>query len=169
MEILYALGTVGAFSIINRLRGTSTWRKSLGLPGHSRWYAAILTFLVLGQMAGPILAALGTTAYLMWSLPPWGRWYDLGRYIEPDRKITKFEEIIEKLSRGDEHTALLLRHMVCLIPAAVLLSPYMILLAPTLVLITELSLRVRPVDGVAYAEYFHGAVWGVAFLMVLGG
>ena len=125
--------------------------------------------LTLWIMVGPTLAAQGAAAYLAWAIPPWGRWYDLGRYVVPDRKITKFEEIIEKVSGGDEHTALLLRHWVCLLPAAILLTPFMLLLSPILVAISELSYRFRPVDGAAYAEIAHGAAWGVAFLMVVYG
>ena len=180
---------VAASATLNRIRGD----KSLLGIGKSLWYVAPLYGLAGFLLAGlPWLAgvALGGV-YLIWALPPWGRWFGLGRAPVPQRAASWYELLIERLT-VTVHGRFLIRHAV-LLPFLVLLAYWSVpwalsgLLLPFLFVGTyEAFWRVydlrfwlaerpawdhwlRPVAlaPTAYAEAAVGGLWGV--YAVLGG
>lgn len=118
---------VPALGFINKVRGGGIWPK-IGLI-HNRYWAALLTLLpamlALRSWGGGILFTL---CWLVWSIPPWGRWFTLGRYTRHDlevrtkRNASVFERLIEA-GGGNDHTCFWLRHMVCILPMAIFFGP----------------------------------------------
>ncbi len=100
---------IAASALLNRIRGD---KSILGI-GKSLWYAApvigLLGFLLAGLTVAQGAALAGV--YLAWALPPWGRWFGLGRAPLPDRAASWFEVLIERLSTRI-HGRFLLRHAV---------------------------------------------------------
>ena len=175
---------VALSAALNRIRGD----KSLLGIGKSLWYAAPLYGLAGFLLAGlPWLAgaALGGV-YLIWALPPWGRWFGLGRAPLPQRDPSWFELLVERLSTR-VHGRFLIRHAV-LLPFLVLFAfwsvPWALIgLALPFVFVAcyEICWQVHDrwvaLDGTflrpvalaptVYAEALVGGVWGA--YAVLGG
>ncbi len=159
-QMTYEFLVIPACALLNRVRGTD-WLKRIGLPGHGRLYVSpIIAGLAYLIGSSPWIGLV----YFVWSLFPWGRWQDLGRLpegfgregIEPDA----FEKIINALSFGSDHVALLLRHSLAL-PVAYFLWPWGLLFPPLAVLSYELGWRVTPKAPILTAELLTGALWGV--------
>jgi hypothetical protein len=144
-------------ALLNRVRGTD-WLNRLGLPGHARLYVSpAIAALAWAAHSSPWLGAI----YLVWSWPPWGRWFDLGRLPEgyahpvPDA----FERAIEACSFGSDYVALLIRHSLAL-PVAYFVWPWGLLFPPLAVGAYELGWRVTPQAPILTAELLVGVLWG---------
>jgi hypothetical protein len=152
-------------AILNRVRGTDTLKR-LGLPGHGRLYVspaiAALAWLV---GSSPWIGAV----YLLWSLPAWGRWQDLGRlpddFAREGVKPDLFERLIEACSFGSDYVALFLRHSLAL-PVAYFVWPWGLAFPFVAVGAYELGWRVTPKAPILTAELIVGALWGA--LICLG-
>ncbi len=154
---MLALGLIGA--AVNHARGGG-FGASL-LPGHARFYAAPAMGLASFPFVGPLDGFLVALCFLVWSLAPWGRWYDLGR-LSPtyvDREETWFEAAVMRVA-GNDHIAFTVRNLVCLLPAAILLSPLFLLLAPAMTLAYEVAWRATPSAPIRTGELITGAMWG---------
>ena len=114
-----ALITLAITSALNRVRGGGLG--AAHLPGHPRVYVAPVIGLLAGILNnGWLIGVVAGLGYFIWSLPPWGRWYTLGRMPrtisgQPDA----FEIWVERISDGDDrndHLALLIRHALGILP-----------------------------------------------------
>jgi hypothetical protein len=115
--MVWAALVVACSAALNRVRGD----KSLLNLGKSLWYVAPV-FGVVGLFAGlslPQGAALAGL-YLGWALPPWGRWFGLGRAPLPQRSASWFETLVERIT-GPVHGRFLIRHAV-LVPGLAVLA-----------------------------------------------
>jgi hypothetical protein len=151
---------------LNRVRGTDTL-KGLGLPGHGRLYVSpVIAGLAWLAGSSPWIGAI----YLLWSLPAWGRWQDLGRlpddFAREGVKPDAFEAVINKLSFGSDYVALFLRHSLGT-PVAYFVWPWGLAFPFLAVGAYELGWRVTPKAPILTAELIVGAVWGG--LICLGG
>jgi hypothetical protein len=139
------------------------------LPGRALFYVAPLVGLIATAVNGWALGLVFGAGYLLWGVPAWGRWYDLGRMEAPQDRPDPFERGIEAISFGRDHVALFWRHMFGVAPmtcglayltgdlSALLLAP---LFASATVVAYDLAWCLWPRSPVIYAEYMNGAMWG---------
>lgn len=157
---------IPACALLNRVRGTD-FLKNLGLPGHGRLYVSpVIAGLAYLVGASPWIGLV----YFVWSLMPWGRWFDLGRLPDDFGRENKppdaFERVINKISFGNDHVALLLRHSLAL-PVAYFVWPWGLLFPPLALAAYEIGWLVTPKAPILTAELLTGALWGA--LIYLGG
>jgi hypothetical protein len=146
-------------SLLNRVRGTDVLKR-IHLPGHGRLYVSpAIALLAYFAGSSPWIGAI----YLLWSLPAWGRWQDLGRLpddfgregVKPDL----FERLIDACSFGSDYVALFLRHSLAL-PVAYFVWPWGLAFPLLAVGAYELGWRVTPKAPILTAELIVGAAWG---------
>lgn len=119
--MLAAFLVIPAMGFINKVRGGGIWPK-IGLI-HNRYWATLMTLLPAGLLGSFGAAILWTLCWMIWTIPPWGRWFTLGRYtrheleIRTGRNASVFERLIEATG-GNDHTCFWLRHMVAIVPMA---------------------------------------------------
>lgn len=159
-----------ALIAVNRARGDDRWKPSW-LPGRALFYAAGAVGLVSLLVAPPLLAIAWALTYLVWGLPPWGRWYDLGRLPDDFGRHSPpnlFERWVAELAAGVDHTALFLRHF-AIVPGLLLVASLVeawwlpligIPFAVVVVLAYETGWRLWPKQPILLAELLTGAIWG---------
>lgn len=150
-------------AVLNHMRGGGFGASIL--PGHPRFYAAPVVAFISFPFVGPLDAFFVGISYLIWSLAPWGRFYDLGR-LQPSYSPTEegwFEAGILKLA-GNDHIAFTLRNAICLLPAALLMGPSVMLLAPLITVAYEIGWRITPTAPIRTGELITGALWGAAII-----
>lgn len=158
-------------AVINRLRGDGSWLPD-PLPGRALYYCAALVGGASLLVADPRPALAWALAYLIWGSFAWGRWFDLGRLPDNhgrDAPAKGLEGFIDKLGRGNDHYAFLIRQVLFLVPALALVSVAIMSWVP-LVLSTpfalailgayELGWRLTPKQPILTAEVITGALWG---------
>jgi len=173
------LVTLPLFAAFNRMRGDDTWMGNL--PGRALYYVAGLVGCIAHGFLPPLAALAFALTYLVWGAPAWGRFYDLGRLppdfaregIEPDLQ----ERFLSWISRGNDHTALFIRH--CYVLPGLVVTGYILdkaWLAPMAgtfaVLATlayEFAWRVRPGNPIWVAELLTGALWGLLLIVAANG
>lgn len=163
--ILLAL-SVPLFAILNRVRGGGFGGHNL--PGHPRFYvsAAIAGWAFL-FVSWPKALAFGI-CYLLWSMLPWGRWYDLGRLPSDfiKREPDWFEKLINKVTDND-HVAFTIRNTIAILPAIIFISPWFAILPVAQTACYELGWRFRSNEPIQAAEIATGAVWGLLFALTI--
>jgi hypothetical protein len=147
---------VVAMALINHARGGGFFADRL--PGHPRFYAAPAAAFVCAIFVGPFDALLVGVSYLVWSIAPWGSWFQLGRGTHPDESW--FEAVVSKVSFGSDHVAFTLRNFVCLTPAAILISPLFLALSIVQTAAYEAGWRMTPAAPIRTGELLTGAAWG---------
>jgi hypothetical protein len=132
--------------LLNRVRGGGLWigtylRENLRVK--PLFVVTPLVGLLALSAGSPWLVAITTAAaYLVWALPAWGRWFDLGNL--PDgyaREAGKYADPLEKWIDQQETNdmgKMVLRHSIMLTVAAVMIaiaaqSAVPLVLAPLLV------------------------------------
>lgn len=169
--VLFFLGMM----LINRLRGDKDlWIKFF--PGKALYYVLPL-FFGLSYLILPLIPALLMTfTYMVWAIPPWGRWFDLHRMDAFPRKDPSiFEKVIEKISFGSDHLAFFIRMLFVLIGLSIYAyfvthSPvtllYGIVFAAMVVVIYEFSWRVLPRYPIFLAELLTGGLWATLIILL---
>ena len=153
---------IPALAVLNRVRGGGFWADRL--PGHPRFYVApAIAVLCLPVM--PWLKAVEAGAcYLVWSFLPWGHLMCLGKFIPP-RPMSPIESSCLEVVKGDYLVALMLLHLIGLLPMAFLVSPLAFLAPIPIGLSYALGWSVTPATAIRTAEILVGAVWGVLLLV----
>jgi hypothetical protein len=171
---------IPGFAIINHFRGGGVL---IGLapltdrlPGRPIFWAAPLAGLLSLLVFEPLWAAYFGFCYLIWGIPPWGRWFDLERMPDafPYRPL-KWEERITARWHLNDYWAFTLRNSICWVPTA-LISPWFLLLGPIQTGAYEVGWRVRPFThddkgnvtgggGIPAAELIFGAVIGCSLFI----
>lgn len=160
---------------LNRMRGDDRWMPSW-LPGRSLYYVApVIGAAALLIVPWPAALAVAV-AYFFWAVWPWGRWFDLGRLPAPIAPTgDDFEIFIERIAGGNDHLALLMRHMMavpgilligCFVPAWSLgLTFGLALLVPVAITAAyELAWRAQPSNPIWLAELAAGVIWAGVIL-----
>ena len=164
--------------ILNRVRGG-------GLYGHlipfKALYAVAPCVGLVALLAGhPWTVSLTfAIAYLLWALPAWGRWFDLG-YLpdnygrDPDHYADPLERWIDKRS-GDDLEAMILRHgimgsLAMFLVFIVALNPFYLVLVPVLpwLIVNSYVMAWRhaePDMAIPAAEILTGMSWGVVICL----
>lgn len=158
---MFDLLLVPAMALVNRARGGGLYADRL--PGHPRYYMAVLVAALTFPFIGPIDAVAVAISWLAWAMLPWGRWFDLDR-MPPDavqRTPNAFENLINRLP--NDHVRFTARNLIALIPASVLISPLMLALALVQTAAYEFGWRTTPKTPTVTGEWITGAAWG-AFL-----
>lgn len=178
------------FAALNRMRGDDRWmrktrvhpQQELGpqwLPGRPLYYVAPVVGLLALFVLPPLAAAAFGLAYLIWGTLAWGRWYDLGRmpdnYNRVGQDLDPYEAIVEKLSWGSDHVAMIWRHLMIAPGLALVgfaIGDYSVLfLAPVfagfVVMAYETAWQNDPAEPILSAEIFTGVIWGL-LLIILG-
>lgn len=159
---------------LNRARGDATWLDWLRLPGRTIYYVAPLVGLLAWAIHPPLVAAAWGAAYLIWGVPAWGRWFDLGRLPQPSDDPDELEAAIEQWSGGSDHLALFLRHLLFIIPGLALVSlasgdwlaiGVAVPAAALFVLAYEGAWRWAPRQPILAAELIVGALWAGLILL----
>lgn len=149
----------------NRMRGGGCPFISR-LPGHPRFYAAGIVG-ALSMWWGLVAALTAGACFLAWSALPWGRWYDLGALEgHPNRPMSPFEALLERLTGEEDALTFTLRNLLALVPAAVLISPLFLTLALFQTAAYGVGWKMAPAAPIRLAEYLTGTLWGV-FLWAL--
>lgn len=155
-------------AVLNRARGDDRWMPAW-LPGRALWYVApVMGALAWWATDNWLKAMWFSVAYLIWAVPSWGHWIDLGRKPVLDRKPDRFERAVDYIANDNDHVALFIRHLLVL-PAAILLPYGMIwttFIAAAFVLMYEISWRVTDKYPIVLAEILVGALWGVMILVM---
>lgn len=165
-----------AMTLLNRVRGlTFEW-----LPGRNIYFVApMVGVLRYGQTLEILTSVAFGVGYLLWGSAPWGRWYDLGRLpVEHGREHiapNAYEKIVQAISFGSDHLALLVRHFSGLLPLFLFLGlrahalelwvAYTLLAAILIVTAYELAWRIRPSKPIIIAELQVGFLWGFLILI----
>ena len=142
-----------ACAALNRARGDDRWMMGR-LPGRALYYVAP----AIGFLAWDWRFAL---AYLVWGIPSWGHWFDLGRMPPLDRKPDPVGRVIESVSFGSDHLAMLWRHALAVPLLGWMAGPWALLCPLAVVAVYEAAWRVRPSNPIIVAELLTGAVWGL--------
>lgn len=160
-------------ALLNRVRGDRSLLPSWA-RGRALWYVSPAIGVVALSTTRPLTAGAIALAYLLWALPAWGRWYDLGRLPAPDRSPDVFEAGIEFLAGDHDHLALLIRFVVTLAPGLALVG---LTVGEPSVALASMPMAILMLGGYAFAwrfcgfyaipvaELLAGAVWG---LLILG-
>lgn len=160
-----ALAFVAFCGALNRARGGGLWADRL--PGHPRYYVAAALALAAALVVGPMDAALVGVSYLVWSILPHGRWYDLGRL--PDnfvgRKPSDFEILVGRLP--NDHARFLTRNLIGLLPAMVLLHPAFAFLAVWQSASYEIGWTVTAKSPITIGEVLTGIGWGLWIALLI--
>lgn len=131
---------------LNRARGDARWMPAW-LPGRALWYAAPALGLVAVLAQPPLSAVAIAVAYLLWGVPAWAEFYDLGRLPG---------------ARGD-HLRFFLR-MLLAVPVLLVFGWWGALLGVLFAALSlaayELAWRWRPANPIWLAELATGALWG---------
>lgn len=151
-----------SIAILNRMRGDDRWMPSW-LPGRALYYVAPLVGVIAWLFtSSPIAGAYIAACYLLWGLPPWGHWIDLGRKPALEREPSAFERAINAASGGDDHVALFIRHCLAL-PVALVCWPAVV--APLLFTAAyEIGWRTTKAYPIVVAELIVGALWGLIII-----
>lgn len=157
-----------ALAALNRARGDDTWLTWLRLPGRALWYVAPVVGLLVWTIHPLPVAAAWALAYLVWAVPAWGRWYDLGRLPPPVDGADPVERVIARLAGSSDHTALFIRHLF-IVPGLALVSlassswwpiGAAIPAAALIVGTYEAAWRWAPRQPILVAELIVGVIWG---------
>jgi hypothetical protein len=148
--------------VLNRARGGGLWADHL--PGHPRFYAAPAMMLAAIPVVGPLDAFYLGVSYLVWSLLPWGNWYDLGR-LPPREPRNDFEILVGRLP--NDYARFTARNFIGLLPAAVLLSPVFLILAIWQIASYEIGWTVTAKQPITIGEVLTGLGWGLWVVLFL--
>lgn len=163
-------------SIINKFRGGGFY--AYLLPGAPRYYAFIfmgLLFFINHQQIKE--AVLFSLFWLVWSIPPWGRYYTLGRMPREisTRSPSFFELEVEKTISDinnryiEDHFLFFIRNLLSLSPFIYFSLELPLIIAIFISFSYELAWRISPDNkdnkAINYAEYFTGFIWGVVILL----
>jgi hypothetical protein len=156
-------------AIMNRIRGGGFGAEKL--PLHPRYYVTAALFGMFLAITGPLFALKVSVSYLMWCLPPWGRWYTMDwvpmQQGPMDRPPSWFEKAIEAVTVS-QMEAFALRQIIGFVPAAILLTPWALLAAILTVGIYETSWWLAPKNReIEAAELGSGVIWGALILWAL--
>lgn len=173
--MMYAVATILACSVLNRMRGDDTWMQKLGLKGRALFYIAPMVGVVSLLTNSLFMSIAIALSYMFWAIPPWGRWFDMNRLDDTPRKDPSwYEAIIDSASGGRDWLAMLMR-MSILVPLFLVISatscndiPAIISLPMSAILVAcyEAGWRLYPKQPILIAELLSGAVWGVAILVI---
>lgn len=153
---------IPALAILNRVRGGGLWADRL--PGHPRLYVAPVIAILCLFIMPPWQAVATGIAYLAWSFLPWGHLACLGKFI-PLRQMSSLEASCLEVVKGDYLAALMMLHLIGLLPMAFLVSPLAFLAPIPIALSYALGWFVTPAAPFRTAEILVGAVWGVLLLV----
>jgi len=147
---------------LNRARGGGLWADRL--PGHPRYYVALVLALAAVLVVGPVDAVVVGISYLAWSILPWGNWYDLGR-LPPREPRNDIEILIGRLP--NDHARFLTRNLIGLIPAMVLLHPAFAFLAVWQSASYEIGWTVAGKSPITVGEVLTGIGWGLWIALLI--
>lgn len=161
-----------ACAVLNRIRGGGFYGELL--PGHPRYWVSPVLGLVNWIIAPWPVAASMAFAYLIWSIPPWGRWYDLNRVTTTwiTRDYSSYERVIERLSGKDDYLSFYLRHlsaMIGIVLLAYLTTWWWYITIPVLPLLIvcayDVAWRISDHYAITIGEMLTGAAWGIMIVM----
>lgn len=175
------------FAILNRIAGggwasgeddgSGKWLLSPWFPGKALYYVAPVVGLI-AFVFHPWQGALAwAAAYLIWRLPPWGRWLYMsrkpigyGRTVAPNW----FERYVESISFGSGRLAMYWRMQIAApgIGVAMRLTgcyqgwelAFPVLICTGLWACYELSWTINDENPIPQAEMLCGALWGAMIL-----
>lgn len=152
--------------------GPLRWRKALGLPGRSIYYAGLVCIFA-GIVAYGWPGFMCGLSFLLWRLPGWYGALDAGTNIDPPEKSKIFGVVIGN-QRARDFIVMSARGLL-MFPAFTYFAyidrsaaPLLILIAASLAQGVSYDIGYRwfgKVDGAR--ELLAGAAWGVAFWAVL--
>lgn len=161
-------------ALLNRIRGGGFYvgayiRETLHVK--PLFIVAPLVGLLAFGLGFHWFAALGwALGYLVWALPAWGRWFDLGN--APDLVGREYADPLERWideRASDDLEALIMRHgllgalAVCIIAGFtgnVIILAFTMILPWMIVKSYELSWRFNPDTAIRSAEVLTGISWG---------
>ena len=160
---------------LNRARGDDRWMPTW-LPGRALWYVAPVVALAALLVQPWQSAALVGLAYLIWAIPPWGLWFDVGRLVDThtpfeDGAAGVFERAIATVSFGSDHFAFFLRNLVIFAGLAPLVpwplaAGISLIFAAAVVGIYEAAWRFHRRNPIWLAELATGALWGLIIILL---
>lgn len=156
--------------------GEKRWRKALGLPGRSIYWAGVAT-MALGYVTLGWPGFWAGVAFLFWRLPGWYGAFDAGSNIDPPEKSKIFGFVVAN-QRLRDFVVMSARGLLMFPPflwaAWQALDPWPIgvLLLGSIAQgaaydIGNHNRILRPIDGAR--EMLAGGAWGVAFHLILIG
>lgn len=212
MTLIVSIAVIIAMAAINRFRGGGIIPVSwFDPPGHRRFWATALvagvaalwfgfnqevyfSMEIVGMSGGivirqPLVAVAFSACWLIWAIPPWGRWYTLGwgyRWWSgpPDAFESAIEAVTSKITRFDprlqyeprrslrrtldDHLCLALRNVLACLPLALIFGPM-----SALIVIIGMNISyelawgsIHEEDGpTAHGELGTGAFWGLALII----
>jgi hypothetical protein len=163
--------------IINKFRGGGFY--AYLLPGAPRYYAFILMgvlfYIYNGFIKESILFAI---FWLIWSIPPWGRYYTLGRMPrevstrKPSLVETEVEKTISDINNRhvEDHILFFIRNLISLLPFLYFSYLLPFIIAIFISIAYEVAWIITPDNknnkAINYAEYFTGFVWGITIITI---
>jgi hypothetical protein len=190
MFFILSLLAIAGMSCLNHIRGGWLHKYFDVIPGRGEMIVATVgTGLIMLALSFNFTLALGTALlYVLWAMPAWGRWFDMGRKVWNENRLKDaegYEAVIEWISgkfgsynvspEWFDRRCMLIRHnllTVLSIPFAWYFGmwgvvPAAFLLSCNIVVCYELAWDwKKSEDAIQFAEFWVGILWGLLLIFI---